>query len=186
MSDVDAIQVIGMVGSSRKRTLMLWQAVELSRVMERPNMATLQIARKALEPPDDPLEQVYWLQAAVILSTGCWPPIQVAASASAGTEASSTAFNTVTTSGRDRQRCCSGLWFVDCFEVTEDKRTVFCVCSQKTKPTVWQHLDCLTPLQDPPGPREPGEFDQPGYNQIHTMLRGKQRAELCCAVPCCS
>lgn len=37
---------------------MLWQAVELSRMMDRPNLATLQIARKALEPPDDPLEQV--------------------------------------------------------------------------------------------------------------------------------
>lgn len=52
------LQVIGLVGSSRKRTLMLWQAVELSRIMDRPNLATLQIARKALEPPDDPLEQV--------------------------------------------------------------------------------------------------------------------------------
>ena len=52
-------QVIGLVGSSRKRTLMLWQAVELSRVMDRPNLATLQIARKALEPPDDPFEQVH-------------------------------------------------------------------------------------------------------------------------------
>jgi len=52
------LQVIGMVGSSRKRTLMLWQAVELSRMMQRPDLATLQIARKALEPPDDPLEQV--------------------------------------------------------------------------------------------------------------------------------
>lgn len=51
-------QVIGLVGSSRKRTLMLWQAVELSRMMQRPDLATLQIARKALEPPDDPLEQV--------------------------------------------------------------------------------------------------------------------------------
>ena len=38
---------------------MLWQAVELSRVMDRPNLATLQIARKALEPPDDPFEQVW-------------------------------------------------------------------------------------------------------------------------------
>ena len=37
---------------------MLWQAVELSRSMERPSSATLAIARKALEPPDDPLEQV--------------------------------------------------------------------------------------------------------------------------------
>lgn len=52
------VQVIGLVGSSRKRTLMLWQAVELSRVMDRPNLATLQIARKALEAPDDPFEQV--------------------------------------------------------------------------------------------------------------------------------
>ena len=52
------MQVIGLVGSSRKRTLMLWQAVELSRMMQRPDLATLQIARKALEPPDDPLEQV--------------------------------------------------------------------------------------------------------------------------------
>ncbi len=52
------VQVIGLVGSSRKRTLMLWQAVELSRMMQRPDLATLQIARKALEPPDDPLEQV--------------------------------------------------------------------------------------------------------------------------------
>ena len=52
------VQVIGLVGSSRKRTLMLWQAVELSRMMDRPNLATLQIARKALEPPDDPIEQV--------------------------------------------------------------------------------------------------------------------------------
>ena len=52
------LQVIGLVGSSRKRTLMLWQAVELSRMMDRPNLATLHIARKALEPPDDPLEQV--------------------------------------------------------------------------------------------------------------------------------
>ncbi|KAL0049175.1 hypothetical protein WJX82_008170 [Trebouxia sp. C0006] len=54
---MEAAQVIGLVGSSRKRTLMLWQAVELSRMMQRPDLATLQIARKALEPPDDPLEQ---------------------------------------------------------------------------------------------------------------------------------
>ena len=60
------LQVIGLVGSSRKRTLMLWQAVELSRVMDRPNLATLQIARKALEPPDDPLEQVNLLQATLV------------------------------------------------------------------------------------------------------------------------
>lgn len=63
-----AVQVIGLVGSSRKRTLMLWQAVELSRVMDRPNLATLQIARKALEPPDDPFEQVPFIYYAVSCS----------------------------------------------------------------------------------------------------------------------
>ena len=63
---VSVLQVIGLVGSSRKRTLMLWQAVELSRVMDRPNLATLQIARKALEPPDDPLEQVKLLQVMLV------------------------------------------------------------------------------------------------------------------------
>ena len=63
------VQVIGLVGSSRKRTLMLWQAVELSRVMDRPNLATLQIARKALEPPDDPFEQVPFIYYAVSCSS---------------------------------------------------------------------------------------------------------------------
>ena len=47
---------MGLVGSARKRTLMLWQAVELSRSLERPDLVTLQIARKALEPPEDPRE----------------------------------------------------------------------------------------------------------------------------------
>ncbi|BDA44212.1 probable trafficking protein particle complex subunit 9 at N-terminal half [Coccomyxa sp. Obi] len=49
---MEAAQVMGMVGSLRKRVLLLWQAVEFSRSSERPNVATLQIARKALEPPD--------------------------------------------------------------------------------------------------------------------------------------
>ena len=35
-------QVIGLVGSSRKRILLLWQAVEFSRSCDRPNLATLQ------------------------------------------------------------------------------------------------------------------------------------------------
>ena len=44
---------MGAVGSARKRTLMLWQAVELSRAGEAPDAATLDIARCALEPPPD-------------------------------------------------------------------------------------------------------------------------------------
>ncbi len=47
---VEAAQVVGAVGLARKRTLMLWQAVELSKSMERPDGATLEIAKKALEP----------------------------------------------------------------------------------------------------------------------------------------
>ena len=42
------------MGSARKRTLMLWQAVELSRAGDAPDTATLDIARRALEPPPDP------------------------------------------------------------------------------------------------------------------------------------
>lgn len=49
---VEAAQVVGAVGFARKRTLMLWQAVELSKSMERPDGATLDIAKKALEPAD--------------------------------------------------------------------------------------------------------------------------------------
>ena len=37
-----SLQVTGLVGSARKRTLLLWQAVEFSRTSERPNLATLQ------------------------------------------------------------------------------------------------------------------------------------------------
>lgn len=49
---VEAAQVVGAVGLARKRTLMLWQAVELSKSMERPDAATLDIAKKALEPAE--------------------------------------------------------------------------------------------------------------------------------------
>lgn len=38
-----------MVGSLRKRVLLLWQAVEFSRSSERPNLATLQV-RAASHP----------------------------------------------------------------------------------------------------------------------------------------
>ena len=37
------VQVMGMVGSLRKRVLLLWQAVEFSRSSERPNLTTLQV-----------------------------------------------------------------------------------------------------------------------------------------------
>ena len=49
-------QVMGMVGSARKRMLMLWQAVEMSRAMDKPDQATLALARRALEPPADPTD----------------------------------------------------------------------------------------------------------------------------------
>ena len=39
-----------MVGSLRKRVLLLWQAVEFSRSSERPNLATLQVV-STLQPP---------------------------------------------------------------------------------------------------------------------------------------
>ncbi len=45
-----------MVGSARKRMLMLWQAVEMSRAMDKPDQATLALARRALEPPADPTD----------------------------------------------------------------------------------------------------------------------------------
>ena len=41
-----------MVGSLRKRVLLLWQAVEFSRSSERPNLATLQVASHPLEVRD--------------------------------------------------------------------------------------------------------------------------------------
>ncbi|KAK9837091.1 hypothetical protein WJX81_002340 [Elliptochloris bilobata] len=53
---MEAAQVMGLVGSTRKRILLLWQAVEFSRSCARPNLATLQIARKALEPAEDSLD----------------------------------------------------------------------------------------------------------------------------------
>lgn len=48
------MQVMGLVGSARKRMLMLWQAVEMSRAMEAPDHVALALARAALEPPADP------------------------------------------------------------------------------------------------------------------------------------
>ncbi len=40
---MEAAQIMGLVGSLRKRVLLLWQAVEFSRSSERPNLATLQV-----------------------------------------------------------------------------------------------------------------------------------------------
>lgn len=42
-------QVLGLVGSARKRVLLLWQAVELSKFLGFPNARTLDVARCA--PP---------------------------------------------------------------------------------------------------------------------------------------
>lgn len=38
-------QVLGLVGSSRKRVLLLWQAVELAKFLGFPNARTLEVAR---------------------------------------------------------------------------------------------------------------------------------------------
>lgn len=38
-------QVLGAVGSARKRVLLLWQAVELSKFLGFPNTRTLDVAR---------------------------------------------------------------------------------------------------------------------------------------------
>jgi hypothetical protein len=40
-----AAQVLGLVGSARKRTLMIWQAVELSKMLGFPDASTLEVAR---------------------------------------------------------------------------------------------------------------------------------------------
>lgn len=42
---------MGTVGCQRKRTLMLWHAVEISRRGDTPGDAALDIARRALVPP---------------------------------------------------------------------------------------------------------------------------------------
>lgn len=38
-------QVLGLVGAVRKRVLLLWQAVELSKALGFPNLRTLEVAR---------------------------------------------------------------------------------------------------------------------------------------------
>lgn len=49
-------QVMGLVGCSRKRALLLWHATDMARAVDKGDV--LRIAVKALEPPDDPQQQV--------------------------------------------------------------------------------------------------------------------------------
>jgi hypothetical protein len=44
---------MGVVGCARKRTLMLWRAVEICRRGDYHDAVALDIARRALEPPPD-------------------------------------------------------------------------------------------------------------------------------------
>lgn len=47
---IEAASILGSVGASRKRVLLLWQAVELSKYFGFPDEKTLAVARHALEP----------------------------------------------------------------------------------------------------------------------------------------
>ena len=57
ISLTEAADILGEVGSTRKRVLLMWQAVELSRYFKFPDARTLDVARRALRPaaisPDD-------------------------------------------------------------------------------------------------------------------------------------
>lgn len=46
----EAAAVLGTIGAGRKRVLLMWQAVELSKYFGFPDTRTLQVAREALEP----------------------------------------------------------------------------------------------------------------------------------------
>lgn len=46
----------GLLGSHRRRTLLLWHAVELSRMVDKSDATALRIAIKALQPSDTPLD----------------------------------------------------------------------------------------------------------------------------------
>lgn len=50
---MEAASVLGSVGASRKRVLLLWQAVELSKFFGFPEERTLAVARRALEHKDE-------------------------------------------------------------------------------------------------------------------------------------
>ena len=47
----EAASILGGVGAVRKRVLLMWQAVELSKYFGFPDEHTLEVAREALEPP---------------------------------------------------------------------------------------------------------------------------------------
>ena len=51
---VEAAQVMGLLGCGRKRQLLLWAAVDLSRAVDRSDTLAMRIATRALEPPDAP------------------------------------------------------------------------------------------------------------------------------------
>ena len=48
------VQILGLVGSARKRTLVLWQAVEFSRAHEMAVIGTLQVSLENDALPDAP------------------------------------------------------------------------------------------------------------------------------------
>ncbi len=50
------LQVTGLLGSHRRRTLLLWHAVELARLVDKSDATALRIAIKALQPSDTPLD----------------------------------------------------------------------------------------------------------------------------------
>jgi len=52
------LQLLGLIGSVRRRALLMWQAANASHDSERGEAAALRIALRALEPPDSPQEQV--------------------------------------------------------------------------------------------------------------------------------
>ncbi|GBF95068.1 hypothetical protein Rsub_07569 [Raphidocelis subcapitata] len=95
---VEVAQVMGLLGCGRKRQLLLWAAVDLSRAVDRSDTLALRIATRALEPPDDAraqdpddLPRRHWSQrrAAVPLfdptrSPGAaWQSVQLAAAEAA-------------------------------------------------------------------------------------------------------
>jgi hypothetical protein len=55
---VESAQVMGLLGCGRKRQLLLWAAVDLSRAVDRSEGLALRIATRALEGPDDAERQV--------------------------------------------------------------------------------------------------------------------------------
>ena len=50
---VEAAEALGAVGSARKRVLLMWQAVELSKLLGFPTSTSYELARRALEPASE-------------------------------------------------------------------------------------------------------------------------------------